>query len=303
MRAALIAFALAVAPLAARADAFAQSTQPSTEDPQTSLAQARHYFTAKDWQHVIEKLTPLLFKGEKLALPGDLVEAYLLLGVAYVETGQAGDAKDMFKQVLRLEPGKTIDQLMFSMSAVRVFDETKSEVEDAQHKLDAQRELDKLKHAQEDYLKSLHVVERHPYYVNFVPFGAGQFQDRRVGLGVGLAASEGAMLFTSAGIWLYLAGKYGIESKSVPVADVPSVQHLEQVEIGTGIAFFALYAYGVVDSLYHYKPRAEIQGDKSLLPPSLQVPTPAKKQSLRDRIHIFPMANAHGAGIGIGWED
>ncbi|HEY1555085.1 MAG TPA: hypothetical protein VGF94_09655 [Kofleriaceae bacterium] len=299
MRAALIALVLAVAPLAAHADAFAQGTTPSTSSPQEQLAQARDYFRAKDYEHVVEKLTPLLMPHEQLALPGDLVEAYLLLGVAYVETGRAGDAKDEFKQVLRLEPGKTLDTLVFSQSAVRVFDETKSEVEDEQRKLDAQRELDKIKHAQEDYLNSLHVVERHPYYVNFVPFGAGQFQDHRTGKGIAFAAGEAMTFSASAGIWLYLAGKYGIESKDVPVGDVPTVQRLEQIEIGTGIAFIALYGYGVVDSLIYYKPRAEIQGDKSLLPPSLQTPT--KKQSLLDRVHIFPTASAHGAGIGIGW--
>jgi hypothetical protein len=91
----------------------------------------------------------------------------------------------------------------------------------------------------------------------------------------------------------------------VPAVDVPTVRQLEQIEIGAGIAFFAIYALGVVDSLLHYKPRVQIEGDDSLLPLPPDVPAKprAGKTSLLDRIHLAPIAVRGGAGIGLIWEN
>jgi len=97
-----------------------------------------------------------------------------------------------------------------------------------------------------------------PYYVNFVPFGAGQFQNDESGKGTALAIGEGATVATSVGIWLYLAQRYGVESNEVPVGDVARVHALQLTEIGTGIAALALYGTGVVDSLYHYRARVRL---------------------------------------------
>src|SRR5262249_18708107 len=109
----------------------------------------------------------------------------------------------------------------------------------------------------------------------------------------------------SVGIFVYLSGKYGLNA-AVPAAEVPGVRQLEQIEIGTGIAFFAIYALGVVDSLLHYKPRVQIEGDDSLLPLPPDVPAAKPrpgKTSLLDRIHLAPIATPGGAGIGLIWRN
>jgi hypothetical protein len=63
----------------------------------------------------------------------------------------------------------------------------------------------------------------------------------------------------------------------------------------------------VVDSLLHYKPRVQIEGDDSLLPlppdvPDVRRPRPAKTSFL-DRLHLAPIAAPGGAGIGLIWEN
>jgi hypothetical protein len=272
------------------------------QTPRQKLDEGRDLFRAKEFDHASEKLVSILLPNEQLGLPSDLVEAWLMLGVCYVETGRPGEAKEAFTHVLRLEPTKTLDSLTASQNAIRVFNETKSEVEDERRKLEEQRRIEQLKRAQEEYLKSLRPIEVHQYWVNYLPFGAGQIQEHRIGLGVALATGQGITLATSAGIWLYLVGKYGIVSDRVPPQDVNTVRNLQTIEILSGAAFIGLYGYGVINSLLHYKSRVLVQGDESLLPLELRR-KPPKKTSLRERIQILPMATPNGAGVGIGWED
>ena len=91
------------------------------------------------------------------------------------------------------------------------------------------------------------------------------------------------------------------------MTDGPGVRQLQQTEIGVGVAFFAIYAWGVVDSLLHYKPRVQIEGDDSLLPLPSDVPDARKprpgKTSLLDHVHLAPIATPGGAGIGLTWEN
>lgn len=103
------------------------------------------------------------------------------------------------------------------------------------------------------------VYVRQPYFVNFVPFGAGQLQNGDRGKGYALAVGEAVTATVSASAFVYLTSKYGV-SGTVAIEDGASVRRLQQVEVGTGVAFFALYAYGVVDALRHYEPYREVRG-------------------------------------------
>jgi hypothetical protein len=52
----------------------------------------------------------------------------------------------------------------------------------------------------------------------------------------------------------------------------------------------------------HYRPRAKVEADESLLPAELRKsakPAPPKKTSF----HITPMLSPDSVGIGIGWEN
>src|SRR5262249_20893729 len=120
------------------------------------------------------------------------------------------------------------------------------------------------------------------------------------------AAGEGLTGALSVGIFVYLSGKYGLINAPVPAAEVPGVRQLEQIEIGAGIAFFAIYTLVVDDSLVHYKPRVQNGGDHSQLPVPPDVPAAKPrpgKTSLLDRVRLAPIAVPGGAGIGLIWEN
>ncbi len=109
--------------------------------------------------------------------------------------------------------------------------------------------------------------EVHRYYINFIPFGAGQLQNGERGKGFGFAIAEGLTGAASAGIWLYLVDHY--PDGRVPPDEAQRVHRLQEVELGTGIAFFGLAAWGIIDSLAHYAPEVEIRDTDVTLVPAL----------------------------------
>jgi tetratricopeptide (TPR) repeat protein len=293
--------AVAIAALVA-ATAGRAAASPSQE-----LERARQAFREHDYESAAKLATYLLYPEERLGLPVDLVEAHVILGASAFEIGHRAEAKREFERALQIQPEKVLTDMLFSDGAIRLFDETRGDIE-ARARRDA--ELRKIADERErirKYRESLVVVERRSFGVNFLPFGAGQFQNKQPTRGLLFAAGEGLTAGVSLGIFLYLSGKYGLINAQVPAAEVPGVSQLQQLEIGTGIGFWAIYAFGVVDALLNYKPRVQIEGDDSLQPVPADVrdakkPRPGKT-SVLDRIHFAPIATPGGAGIGLTWEN
>jgi tetratricopeptide (TPR) repeat protein len=272
-------------------------------NPNSDLDRAREAFRAKNWQSAAEITNNLLYPTVTLGDRTEAVEGHLLLGAAKYEIGDRDRARTEFTEALKLNAEASMST-NFSEGAVRLFEDTKAEFA-AQRAREAEaKRLAEAREKLEAYRKSLVVIEKRSYGVNFVPFGAGQFQNKQNVKGYIFAGTEFATAATSAGIFLYLAGTYGLSAK-VPLGDVSRIQRLQQVEIGTSIAFFAIYAYGVFDSLRHYTPSVKVQGDDSLLPPELRdigsdkpKPTPPKTS-----LHIVPMLVPDGAGVGLTLEN
>jgi tetratricopeptide (TPR) repeat protein len=275
--------------------------------PLQDLDRARQSFRQHDYESAMKLATYLLYPDEKLAAPADLVEAHVILGASNFETGRRSEARNEFEKALQIQPDKTLTDLLFSEGAIRLFDETKADLV-ARAERDSQlRKLAEERERIRKYKESLVVVEKRSFGVNFVPFGAGQFQNKQPVRGILFASGQGLTAGVSLGAFLYLAGKHGL-SATVSVVDGPGIRQLQQLEIGAGIAFYLIYALGVVDALWHYKPSVQIEGDDSLLPPLRDPPEkpkkpPPKKTSLRDRLQIRPMITPDSAGLGLTWEN
>lgn len=274
--------------------------------PRRDLEQARQAFRQHDYDSARKLATFLLYPDEKLAMPDDLVEAHVILGASNFETGHRAEARTEFERALQIQPEKSLTDMLFSEGAIRLFDQTKADLV-AREERDAQlRKLADERERIRRYRESLVVVEKRSFIINFAPFGAGQFQNKQPARGVLFAVGQGVTGGVSAGIFLYLAGKYGLVA-TVPFIEGPGVRRLQQIEIGTGVAFFALYAWSVVDSLLNYKPTVQIQGDDSLLrdlaPDSTPRRPPPRKTSFLDRLHVGPMIGRDSAGIGLRWEN
>lgn len=286
---------------------------PAHASPTQDLDRARHSFREHDYDAAIRLTTYLLYPDEKLAAPADLVEAHVILGASNFETGRRVEAKAEFEKALQIQPDKSLTDKLFSEGAIRLFDETKADIT-ARAERDAQlRKLAEERERLRKFRDSLVFVEKRSFIVNFAPFGAGQFQNKQPVRGILFAGGQGLTAGASVGTYIYLAGKYGFGGR-VPLAEAQRARRLQQIQVGTGIAFYAVYAWSVVDALMHYKPTVRIEGDDSLLPqltpdkdrqrnePARPRP-PVKKSSLFERMRVQPMLTPDSAGIGLAWEN
>ncbi len=274
--------------------------------PADELVTARQYFRASDFAAALPTLNFLLYPTPRLANTDDLIEAHTLLGACSFATGDRATATREFEQALFLSNDVTLDPLLFSTETIRHFEQTKAALA-ARNLRDAEtRALAEERERLRKYRESLIVYEVRSYYVNFVPFGAGQFQNRQVGKGIFFAGTQLATGGTSLGIWLYLVGKYGYGGR-VPPEDAGFARRLQQIEIGTGAAFLGLMAWGVVDSLVKYQPRVQVSSDDTLMPPAPPASTVEARSTgakstpgtANFEFHVSPAVLEGGGGLSL----
>jgi tetratricopeptide (TPR) repeat protein len=266
--------------------------------PADELEEARALFQRGDFGGAIPRLNYLLYPEARLSALQDLVEAHLLLGVSYYETGDRAAAAREFEETLFLDADAALDPNIFSEGAVKFFEDTKDALED---RFEREAEMRRLAEERDRYrraLENLVVIEKRPYYVNFIPFGAGQFQNGHTRKGILFFTAEAVLGGTSAGIFLWQWGKYGIGG-NVPFDEQPTVFRLQTVQVITGSLALGVMAWGIIDALIYYKPTQRAAADPSLLPDDF-VPPPAGPPSSSFR--LSPLVSPEAGGLSLSWE-
>jgi tetratricopeptide (TPR) repeat protein len=273
--------------------------RPAAASPAEDLAQARAKFRAGDFQATVALLSPLLYPTRALADPGELSEAHLMLGVAYFELGRKEDAARQFEEALFIDATLTLDPLLHSEAAVEFFDARKASL--AKQLTDA-ADRRRLAEDNERYRQAILnarevVIEHRDYWINFMPFGAGQFQNGQRRKGVLFFTTEAVLGGTSMALFTAQMINWGFPLR-VPPEDRDTVQTLQLFQVGTGGLFFVFAAWGIIDALANYQPtitRAQ-NIDPSLLPPDFF------KREGASSFHLLPMGGPDGAGLAASWE-
>lgn len=269
--------------------------------PLQDLERAQRYFKAKQCDEAVPVLKNLLYPKPQLARTSELCEAHVLLGVCHYEGGRRDDAKGEFESCLAIDPSKTLEPLIFSQGQVRLFDEVRAEVEARAARDRERREQEERNEAIRRAIENTRQYETNSFVFNFAPFGAGQFQNKQRTKGIIVAAGQGVTAATSLGVFLYLAGTYGLEAK-VPIEDASSVRRMQQIEVGAGAAFFAIYLYSVVDGIWNFQPRRQIELDPALRDEIMKA-APKKTKAPATSLRLGPMLLPGGAGVGLVWEN
>ncbi len=240
----------------------------------------------------------------KLADQNEIVDAYVNLGVCRVDAGDVDGAKREFEKALGIDANKQLDPLLVTnKEAIRLFDDTKADLRNRAREAADKQKLAELLQEREAFKKSLVVYQSHPFGLNLIPFGFGQYQNGQTAKSILFGSGELVTLGTSVGIWYYLVNKYGINNQHLHVdsTEAANIRFMQQVEIGAGAAFIVLLLWGEYDSYTNYKPQVRVQADDSLLPPNLRDIDKSKKPK-KTSFHVVPMITPSGAGIGVGWE-
>ncbi len=316
-------------------------------DPQ--LSQVRNDYEFGKYEAAVTEARARILREKAAPTPNPalLVELHKYAGVAAYTLGRTAQAEAHLLALLQLDPDYALDPFVFPPPSVNFLEKLKRdnarildsirearkerlnrERKEAEGQAAVARER-KLRDQEEQRRRvdqltrvtTVKTVERHSYLVNFIPFGAGQFQQGRPNSGVLFAAFEGLLAATSIASYLALQGmiidqsvtvddRFGTPDRTYPIRGIPKVRESEAnrwriAKLTSGIGFYGLYAYGVVDALLHHQDVVEVgteveKASASPAPPPAEASAPVSARGLvgsGPEPFLFPARGGMGAGV------
>lgn len=256
------------------------------------------------------------------------LELHRIAGMSAFNSGDTESAQRHFLQLLQLNPDFVLDPFAAPPSAIRLFETVRKQNVDAlnlvrqqlvlraqQEKREAE-ERERLRIEQEAARRKIEeltrtttvrVIEKQSFLINFVPFGAGQFQQRRVEWGIAFAVLEAITALTS--IISYAAVEalyvnttvvtlhnvitstpgvtdYDVKYRHIPESLARQASVWRTLKLSTGIAFYALWALGIGDAIWHHQS---------------EIVTERQDPAIKPRLSIFPTQGGLGAGFSLSF--
>ena len=265
------------------------------------------------------------------------IELNKYAGLAAFILGDTAGAEEHLYHLLQLNPDYVLDPFAFPPPAIKFFEDLRKKNADAlnlvRQKISLREEQlrreaverERARVAAEEQRRRIEqlaaqmtvkTVEKRSLALNFVPFGAGQFQQGRNGMGVTLAVVEGALGATSIIAWAVIESmietkRYTFNSADpdhrtvtliqtgIPANRIPERDAWRIVKYASGAAFYTAYGYGVVDALYHHEDQVVTTTTAPVPPPTPMVkpPSPDERPRTDARPFLFPTSGGVGAGV------
>lgn len=217
----------------------------------------------------------------------DAIEAYRMLGISELKLGDVGHARSAFVSLLSIDPDYTLDAFLVEPKIVEFFDGVKRDNEPALAPLrERKRALDEQRRLADEAKKRLFAeeqsrggapakiirVQERIYLFNWLPLGAGQFQNGHPTKGTAIAIGE--VLLGAINLGAIIAHNQIADdpkrrcSPSTPTgcrhppytdADRTLMSRIDVVKYLSAGLFWAVYAYGVIDAHVYYVPRVETE--------------------------------------------
>ncbi|MDX2015461.1 MAG: hypothetical protein SFW67_35040 [Myxococcaceae bacterium] len=282
--------------------AFAQTT------PERELELARALFDAGKYGETVALVRKAL--GVTNFTDEQRIELHRMAGLSSFNLLELPAAKESFLALLRLNPDYVLDPFIAPPPALRLFEQVRKDNADEltlvrqllQVRAEQKRreEEEKRKAAEARGSGRTITIERRPFWMNFLPFGAGQFVQERTGWGIAFAVTEGVFAVTS--IIAYWAiellktniveiydGLQGTEVQRT-IRGIPQSARAQRdawnvVKFSTGGAFYATWVVGIVDAIVHH------EGDKQTETRDAPAPPPRLSVTLLPGGGVFAGVN------------
>jgi hypothetical protein len=215
------------------------------------------------------------------------IEAYRLLGLSEHQLGDKAAARAAFVTLLSIDPDYALDAFLVPPPIVEFFDRVKREAEpelaplrEQKRQLKEQQRLAdeaRRKLLAEEQLRTgpptkvLRVQER-VYLFNWLPFGAGQFQNGDIARGTAIASAEvvlgalnlGALLVHNQiaqdrSRWCKPSDASNCSNPPISDSDRLLLQRIDIAKYVSAGLFWAVYAWGVIDAHLNYVPVVETE--------------------------------------------
>jgi hypothetical protein len=249
------------------------------------LKRAKDRFDFGAYADAAGTLRQLLARSPQLT-PPEAVEAYRILGISEYQLGDKRAARAAFVNLLSFDPDYALDPFLVPPPIVEFFDAVKKEHEPALAPLrERRRELAEQQRLAEEAKRRLLAeeqlragppskivrVEQRVYLFNWLPLGAGQFQNGDRAKGAAIAAGQLVLgLVNIAAIVAHnqiaddrtrtcISGEPGCSRPPYSDSDRTLLTRIEAVKYVSAGLFWSLYAYGVWDAHKNFVPRIETE--------------------------------------------
>jgi tetratricopeptide (TPR) repeat protein len=253
-----------------------------TANPELKRAKDRFEFGA--YADAAGTLRQLL-AGDPDLTEAEFADAYRVLGISEYHLGDLAQARSAFVNLLSHNPDFSLDPFLVPPAIVEFFDRVKKEHEEALVPLrERKRALEAEQRLADEAKRKLFAeelarngpparvvrVERHHYFFNWLPLGAGQFQNGEKGKGTAIAAGQLFLGAVNLGAFLLhnqiaqdrkgcVSGQPGCSHPPYNDSDRRLLRQIDLVKYVSAGAFWALYAYGVWDAHSNYVPVVETE--------------------------------------------
>ena len=311
--------------LALLAASPAQAQGGPSAGEEADLAAVQSEFEFGHYREVLERAERRIDRGGMDE--ASLVQWHKLAGLAAFNLRRTEVAQRHIAALLRLDPDFALDPFVYPPAAVafvekqrqtlapeldRIRAERRSQAEAARRAAEERAALARQAEEQRRQIEEMsrqvtvRTVEKRSFLVNFVPFGAGQFQQGRVAAGTGFAIAEALLGITSVvAFFAYGAlidtrtitvdnrfpGAAPIVETGIPANREDEAKVWRALKIGAGLGFYGVWAAGVADAISHHQDT--VVTTRVETPPS--PPQPSSPQGAR----IGPGPGTIGASVTI----
>jgi hypothetical protein len=254
--------------------------------PPADLKRARDRFEFGAWADAAGTIRAWLAEHPEAQGP-DAVEAMRMLGISEFHLGDLNQARSTFVALLSLEPDYALDPFLVPPPVVEFFDLVKREHEpqlgplrerkraaEEQARLaeEARRKLILEEQARTGPPTKVIRVQERIYLFNWMPFGAGQFQNGHKSKGTAIAATQLVLAGVNLGAILVHnqiaddrtrrcapSQTAGCSRPPFTDSDRSLLFRVDVAKYAAAAAFWSVYAFGVYDAHRYYVPRIETE--------------------------------------------
>lgn len=286
---------------------LAQAAGPTEE-----LQRGKYAYDRGEFNRAVEIVHPLLYPDLRLQTENQIVQAHRILGVSYLFEKRQDQAAGEFRKLLQLSPDYRFDPLLDPPEVVDFFNKVRADYSAELAQLEAKRkEAERERQRDREECEKVRAgptiverrVGRNSFTTNFLPFGAGQFQNGHRGKGWAFLSAEALLGAISVGAFATNLAVYGLRPQrtcrynvgdaACPPAYIDHTDEnrsrwLTRVQVASGAAFFGTVAWGIVDAIYYYQPETRL---------SLADPTERRHPTASLRLSPAVMERAIGAGL------
>ena len=248
-------------------------------NPSDEYERGRTAFLRAEYRRAITTLEPLLYPELRLESQDEAVQAHRMLGVSYLFENQPDHARSEFRKLLELAPDFRFDPFLDPPRVVDFFNDVVKEQQDELGDIESRLKKREAEMARRSSQVLERRIERRSLLINFVPFGAGQFQNQQRRKGWLFFGAETALAVTSVAAFVTNFSIYGVrpirpcldpvqpQGSGAPWVCPPDrIDHsgedvsrnLARVQIASGTLFFAIAIWGIVDAVRNFQSEVPI---------------------------------------------